>query len=194
MSTTVPKLKFSEPRRNLPRHRGLATEEDRFTIAFARAYVERLPAIHSQSAKSRIAVAREIPVNGYGIADLVAVAWEPKIRRRKSVEEFLSSGAVTTRAFECKMKDWRAALAQAVRYRYFAHQSIVVLPFAACERALPLLETFKKTRIGLWAFDQLENRIKVFHTPRSSSPKSEKYLVQSVELVHRATSRSLPIA
>lgn len=190
---TIPKLKFSEPRHNLPGRKGVATREDRFTIGFARAYGEQFTDIHARSARSESACAREIPVNGYGIADLMVVAWEPGIGQADSVESFLKSGVVTTRTFECKITDWRSALTQALRYRYFAHQSIVVLPPEACARAARYLDTFRKTKIGLWSFDPNEGRITAHHTPRAATPKSERYHVHAVELVHRATRQALPI-
>jgi hypothetical protein len=98
-----------------------------------------------------------------------------------------------TRAFECKLSDWRKAMSQAARYRFFAQQAIVVLPEAICQRALPYLETFKKIRVGLWGFDAQSGRIMVHHTPRPMTPKSARYYLQSVQLVHQATSRALPI-
>ena len=133
-------------------------------------------------------------MNGFGIADLVLVSWAPDLEIQESIEGFLATGAVTARAFECKINDWRSALTQAARYRYFAHQSIVVLPPGACERALQYLDTFRKTRIGLWQFDQEHGRIRVFHTPRATQPKAEKYLLHAVRMVHRAAKSVLPIA
>lgn len=193
MQVEIPKLKFSEPRHNLPGRKGVATQEDRFTIAFGRAYLKQAPRIHSNSKRSNISLAREIPVNGYGIADLVAVSWKPTRRRFSSLECFLDEGDAVTRAFECKIKDWRAALSQAVRYRYFSHQAVVVLPTDACENALKFLDTFKKTKVGLWSFDPGSERIHVHHTPRASFPKSEKYLVRSTNLVNKAAKLALPI-
>ena len=194
MAPPIPKLKFSEPRHNLPGRKGIATAEDRFTISFARAYTERFSAIHSRSVRTANAMAREIPVTGYGIADLVAVAWEPGMSGQPSVESFLQIGCVTTRAFEFKIRDWRTALAQAARYRYFAHQSTVVLPCDVFVRARAFLDMFRKTRIGLWSFDLTKRQIVALHTPRPAQPKSWKQFVHTVKLVHRATGQALPIA
>lgn len=193
MPTVAPRLRFREPRQNLPGRKGVATAEDRFTIAFARCYLERYEAIHSGSTKTLTAVAREVPVNGYGIADMMVVAWEPGLRAQPSLEAFLGSGMVTTRAFECKLSNWRSALIQAVRYRYFAHQAIVVLPPRACQLATRFLSTFRQTCVGLWEFDATQDRIRVHHTPRAMVPKSRKYLVHAVRLVHRAVRSALPI-
>lgn len=189
----IPKLKFSEPRHNLPGRKGIATAEDHFTIGFARAYWGQAVEIHRNSRRTSMIMAREIPVNGYGIADLIAVAWAPRSERFTNVQSFVSGAKPCTRAFECKMTDWKQAMRQAARYRFFAHQAIVVLPEAACQRALPFLETFITIKVGLWSYDSIESRIKVYHTPRIGVPKSDRYYLHSVEKVHQATKRALPI-
>lgn len=194
MLEIIPKLKFSEPRHNLPGRKGIATQEDRFTIEFARAYRKALGRIHSGSDKTELALAREIPVNGYGIADLVAVAWIPEIGIANSVEELAQAEhQFVTRAFECKLKDWRSALSQGGRYRFFANQAIVVLPEASCRLALGYLETFRLTRIGLWSFDRESGRIICHYTPRPQIPRSKKYHQLCLRLVHQATRGTLPI-
>lgn len=189
----IPKYKFSEPRRNLPGRKGVATAEDRFTIAFARAYAKNFRKVHSGTVHTEMALAREIPVNGYGIADLVTVSWQPPLGAFATPEDFIELGEPRTRAFEFKLSDWRKAMSQAARYRFFADQAIAVLPEAVCLRALPYLETFKKIRVGLWGFDAASGRITTHHTPRPMTPKSARYYLHSVQLVHEATSRALPI-
>lgn len=193
MPEIIPKLKFSEPRHNLPGRKGVATEEDRFTIKFARAYRRALLRIHSGSAKSELALAREIPVNGHGIADLVAVAWENELAAEASLDTLTKGNKIISRAFECKIKDWRSALAQAGRYRFFSHQAIVVLPERCCLLALPYLETFQLTKVGLWSFDPDTDRIVNHHTPRPRRPVSEKYFQISLKYVNEATRGALPI-
>lgn len=190
----VPKLRFSEPRRNLPGRKGVATAEDRFTIAFARAYVEQACRIHRGGTRTDLVFAREIPVNGYGIADLLVVAWDALPREAfPSVEAFVRTARPCARAFECKLADWRRAMSQASRYRYFAHQPIVVLPTRAVKHALPYLDTFKKIRVGLWSFDMTTGRISATFTPRAVQPISDRYYVHSVARVHKATGKALPI-
>ncbi len=90
-SILVPKFKFNEPSRNLPGRKGIATAEDRFTIAFMRAYLEQAKTIHSRSSKTTLAFAREIPVNGYGIADLHVVAWHALPRENFPDNEFVNA-------------------------------------------------------------------------------------------------------
>jgi len=192
MATVIPKLKFSEPRHNLPGRKGIATLEDRFTISFARTYLEQRHTLHAGSNRTEMAVAREIPVNGYGIADLMAVAWNPTIASDNSLEDFVSSGMITSRAFECKISDWRGALTQGGRYRYFAHQAIVVLPEKSCRLALPFLDTFQAIKVGLWSFDMVSKKITIHHTPRPIAPKSKKYFEHSMKLTQKAVKGSLP--
>lgn len=189
----VPKFKFSEPRHNLPGRKGVATAEDRFTIAFARAYKKKALALHAGSLKTEIAFAREIPVNGFGIADLLAVSWNPTVPAASSFDDFLDSSHFTSRAFEAKLSDWKAGLTQATRYHFFAHQSILVLPPALCGRALGFLDTFCKIKVGLWSFDPDTDRIVAFHTPRPASPLSAHYHRVALEKLNRATRQALPI-
>jgi len=189
----VPKLKFSEPRHNLPGRKGVATAEDRFTIAFARAYSEKAVSLHAGSLKTEMAVAREIPVPGFGIADLLAVSWNPDASGAATLDEFVDGSGFTSRAFEVKLDDWKSGLSQATRYRFFAHQSILVLPPATCERALVFIDTFTKVRIGLWSFDAATGRITAFHTPRALAPKSPRSHRVALEKMNRAARQALPI-
>ncbi len=191
---TVPKLKFSEPRHNLPGRKGTATAEDRFTIAFMRAYLDQASAIHRRSRKKSLAFAREIPVNGYGIADLHVVAWDGMQNEHfPDIESFVRVVHPCTRAFECKLLNWRQAMTQASRYRFFANQTFVVLPEAACSRALPYLATFKAIKVGLWAFNTETGKILPHYTPRPMVAKSEKYYYRAIKSVSQASRQSLPI-
>lgn len=190
----VPKLKFSEPCHNLPGRKGIETDEDRFTIAFMRAYSQHLEGIHRRSRKTSLAFAREIPVNGYGIADLHVVAWEALSQESfPDAECFTKVAKPCTRSFECKLTDWRKALAQASRYRFFSHQVFVVLPYQVSIRALPYKATFRAVKVGLWGFSPETGKITVHHTPRPMRPKSERYYFHAIASVARASRKSLPI-
>jgi hypothetical protein len=192
--TAVPKLKFSEPKHNLPGRKGRATAEDRFTIAFMRAYLRRASEIHRGSPRNRIAFAREIPVNGYGIADLLVVAWNDlKIRTFADTPAFIEKADPCARAFECKLTNWRKAMSQAGRYRFFSNQAVVVLPQSAAEKAVPFLDTFKKIRVGLWSFSPENERIIAYHTPRPSKARSAQNYSRAIHGVRSASRRSLPI-
>lgn len=192
--TPVPKLKFSEPRHNLPGRKGKATAEDLFTIAFMRAYLQQAQRIHHGSVRDQFAFAREIPVNGYGIADLLVVTWQDADGRTyPDLAEFIKEAKPCTRAFECKLTDWRKAMSQAGRYRFFANQAITVLPERTAEKALLYIDTFRKIRVGLWSFSPESGRIIAHHTPRPASSRIGRYYVHAVHCVNIASKQVLPI-
>ena len=194
-TVAVPRFRFSEPRHNLPTHaKGQASAEDLFAIAFARAYVGQAARLHARSPHTNLALVREIPVNGYGIADLLAVAWTRLDREVfPTAEAFARVAKPTCRAFEMKLANWQKALSQASRYRNFAHQAIVVLPPAACALAAEKMATFKLVRVGLWSFDPKTGKIHALFTPRRHRPRSPKYWFQSLEKMAKAARTVLPI-
>ncbi|MFW6151672.1 MAG: hypothetical protein ACOC6C_01730 [Verrucomicrobiota bacterium] len=191
----VPKLKFSEPRHNLPGRKGIATAEDRFTIAFARAYFEQAPSIHHKAKRTQLALAREIPINGYGITDLLAVAWqEVPGEVFPNSEAFAEVVQPTVRAFEMKLDNWRKAIAQASRYKNFAHQAIAVVPKSIGPMATEYIETFRRIRVGLWLFDSGSGVIQPIYTPRPATPRSSRYRIESIHKAAQVAKSSLPIA
>lgn len=192
---TIPRLHSSEPERNLPgRRRGVMTSEARFTVLFAKAYLDQFQSIHSKTTKTEIICARQVPINGYGIADLVTLAWPltKHHQRRWSADEFMRLFRPTVRAFEIKMDNWRSGMTQAHRYRYFANTSILVLPTERCKPAIGYIETFKKIRVGLWAYNSKTNKIIAYFTPPRSKPLETRYQAKLINMLAR-TSRALPI-
>ena len=191
---SVPKLKFSEPRHNLPGRKGVATAEDRFTIAFARAYLKQADSLHSGSPKTERFLVREVSVNGYGITDLLAIAWHPMPHEMfENTEAFVKVVKPTCRAFEMKLSNWRKAMQQASRYRNFAHQPIVVLPISEFDKAIHYIKTFKCIKVGLWGFDKITMRIIPYYTPRPRHPKSCRYYIESVKKASQSPKSTLPI-
>jgi hypothetical protein len=168
--------------------------EELFTKAFAHAYLAQAAQIHRRAQRTSIALVQEIPVNGYGIADLLAIAWDglPK-ETFPSVKAFATVAKPTCRAFEMKLSNWQKALSQASRYRNFAHQAIVVLPPNACNNAIKVIDTFILVRVGLWSFDPETNRIHAHFTPRRHHPRSVHYCLQSIEKAAKAPRSVLPI-
>ena len=143
-----------------------------------------------------LAVAREIRANGYGIADCVAVSWKPKDQSAGGLVEgdhFLPIRKFTVRAFEAKLYNWRRALLQANRYRFFAHMPIVVLPAEQCHLALANLDTFRLLKVGLWSFDPATDHISAHFTPRRTRPRDIRQAARALELFARA-SKALPIS
>jgi hypothetical protein len=190
----VPKVRFREPERNLPgRSPRTATAEVRFTIQFARAYMAQHVTLHHGTEKSEIACTRQIAINGFGIADMLTVAWRPPERgeNHSSDVEFLRAQRPTIRAFEVKLNNWRKGMTQAHRYRYFANVAILVLPVESCSNARMFLGTFRKIRVGLWGFDPHTGRIVTHFTPRPCSAMEPKYQQRALKLVAKTT-RALP--
>ena len=191
----IPKVRFAEPRRNLPGYKGVATTEDRFTIAFARAYLRQVSELHHKANYDSLAFAREVSVNGYGIADIFAVAWLALPNETfPNTEAFAEVVHPCTRAFECKLGDWRRAVSQALRYRFFAHQAMVVLPESSCANALPFLNTFKKIHIGLWSYSTETDRIRAHYTPRPATPISKRWHLHAIHAVASISTQVLPIS
>ena len=189
----VPRYRFQEPRRNLPGRKGVATAEDRFTIAFARSYQERFQAIHHGALADQLSLVREIPVNGYGITDLMAIAWSGPGAVCPDVRAFLANAKPTVRAFEMKLGDWRRAMVQASRYRNFAHQSIAVIPMEKSSVAVEYLDTFRRIKVGLWLFDANTGVIRPVFTPRILAPRSSRYHMESLEKAATSARPALPI-
>lgn len=191
----IPKVRFQEPERNLPgRKPRVTTSETRFTILFAKAYLEQHRAIHHGTTKNEIACARQIAINGFGIADLVSVTWASIGRHRTmfAVDDFSKNIRPTVRAFEVKLNNWRKGMTQAHRYRYFANTAILVLPKERCEIARTYLSTFRRIHVGLWAFDAASNQIVLHYTPRPSSAMETKYWRRVIQIV-AGTTRALPV-
>jgi hypothetical protein len=171
----IPRVGSHQPENNFPgRSPGVATGEDRFTIAFARSFTERLSLNNPAIA---VACARQVTVNGYGIADLVVATWKTKsfLLGSEASSRANVSGKPRIRAFEIKLADWRRGMIQAHRYRYFADVSILVLPKERCASALLYLDTFRKIHVGLWGYDTVSQRVTAYYTPRAGVPLASKY-------------------
>lgn len=191
----IPKVRFLEPERNLPGRRPrVITTETRFTLQFAKAYLEQQRTIHRGTTKNETVCARQLAINGFGIADLASISWA-SIGRDKtsfSVDDFLKVIKPTIRAFEIKLNNWRKGMTQAHRYRYFANVSILVLPKERCEIPRAYLNTFQRIHVGLWAFDTASCHIIPYYTPRPASAIETKYTKRVLQII-AGTSRALPV-
>jgi len=191
LNTPIPKYRFREPRRNLSNGSSRKNTERDFTIKFARTYISRLESLHPGTTRNEVHFSREIPINGYGIADFVAIYFEPQrlVSNENTVDvlDFIDTAKPIIRAFELKIANWRKALIQAHRYRYFADVSIVVLPFEKLKTASQFIDTFKSIKVGLWGFSPKTSQIKPIFTPRPSSPLEPKYKPRAIQLIAKAT-------
>jgi hypothetical protein len=139
--STNQELRFNayNTRRNLPGEIGRRRGEANFLGAFIRSVLLESPPLH--------AYGRNFPVPGCGIADLVICELPMCI-----VEDNSLAGLCLS-AFEMKLFDWRKALQQAYRYKYYADMSIVVLPEEKVTRALQSRSLFEALGVGLWTLE-----------------------------------------
>jgi len=95
------------------------------------------------------------------------------LRGRVDIISLTGSGQVV--AFEGKLTRWRDALRQAYRNLCFAHQSFVVLPAAAADKAMAYEREFLALGVGLCAVtaNTLEVRI-----PAQPSTPLQPWLTQ----------------
>jgi hypothetical protein len=135
--------------------------ENELTSDFACAYQQRHQRIHSITKKCTTLFIREVPISGYGIADLLVFSWKGNPGSGESV-----GITPTIRAFEVKMTDWRRGLMQAHRYRYYANTSILVVPKTVLPRVFSHLRLFQNAEVGLWGFNPHTKGITRVYTPR----------------------------
>lgn len=151
------------PRRNLPKDVGRKRGESAFVLAFNRAFQEQL-----RGETEAFLCARELPVAGYGIADFVC------LRRPAFETDDGQTETVLLLSFEMKLKGWKKGFAQACRYLFFSHSSILVLPPEEAKLASEKLDLFKKTKVGLLSFDAATSAISNIYWPAESPPRSSR--------------------
>lgn len=182
MEATPPSIIRISPRGPRPRSNfqdppSRKRTESNFLRSFEKAYFAR--------AQSGGLAAEEFALAGFGIADLVwigwsrpstsgdftAVSWEKRLARRQVF------------AFEGKIKDWRRALQQAFRYRYFADKAIVVMPEASSDAAIAHLEVFRHAGVGLWTFDGRSGTIRERFTPARVKAFNPKARLKAIRML-----------
>lgn len=75
-------------------------------------------------------------------------------------------------AIEAKLKNWKRALHQAYRYKWFAKKSFVILPSDNIQPAKKQISLFEKYQVGLASLSKTEG-LDVLYTPESSEPISK---------------------
>lgn len=183
---------FHHPRSNLSSVHRQNEPEDAFVSDFLDTYLETALQIHRGSPKTEMVVAREVAVNGLGIADALALSWKPKdtsLDFGVATVESLMYLTPTIRAFEAKLVNWRKGMMQAHRYSFFADASILVVPaklLSAIQKAVP---DFRKLSVGLWIFDQGRRSLRAIYTPRprlSSAPEYRRMALKRMADAFRA--------
>ncbi|OQP58836.1 hypothetical protein A3860_39190 [Niastella vici] len=72
-------------------------------------------------------------------------------------------------AIEAKLKNWRRALHQAFKYKWFAEKSFVVLDSQNSQPAIKNIGEFKKLNVGL-AEIATDGRLSIHYKPQKESP------------------------
>jgi len=179
------------PRANLGDPWTSSNGEDCFVHTFAQAYWRDYPRLHRSSHKPIRIIAREVPVNGFGIADLVTVSWKETANESPWADQISEPQAII-RAFELKLFDWRRGLMQAHRYRYFADASILVIPSVRLSAACEYLDTFRNLNVGLWGFDDMTGCTSLVFTPRPRKPLDVRHRQKAIALISDAA-RLIPL-
>ena len=123
-------------RRNLPSHTGRRRGEANFVGAFLKSFMT--------GAGDGYWCGRHFAIPECGVADCIIFRLgDTRAERMKA----------RLMAFEVKLRDWRKALAQAYRYRYYADESIVILPAEAARPAMGNRHLFRQFGVGLWTFN-----------------------------------------
>jgi hypothetical protein len=151
------------PQSNLPNFDKLTSNE----LKLSKVFIASLKLEINRKKLINYILGSELNLNGYGIADLALLEqWPIKNKKKKSKRNILT-------VFEVKIKDWRKALKQAYRYKYYSHKSIVIIPDYNADRAIQNLNTFKILQIGLWVFNDSSNTFKKIYTPKVQKPFSK---------------------
>ena len=183
MATIDCVLDDNHPSRNFVkgRYQGAGTEQE-FADKFSEEYISKFSNIHSGATRRFFIAAREVPVNGNGIADLVVINSEDlNVLNRKTV----------IRSFEFKLRNWQRGLMQAHRYKCFSNASILVLDAKAIKNALKCLDVFTKLGVGLWGFNTETGVITREFTPRPTrltAPQKAVILVNKITELNFHTS------
>jgi len=189
---------FTHPRANLGPPWTSHNPEERFAHSFAQAYNRKYVWVHSGAMKTLRLFAHEVPVNGFGIADLVTVSWKAGVfassgSRHVSLD-VLKNLQPTVRAFEVKLSNWRRGLMQAHRYRFFSDAAILVIPDSKLHLAEKYLSTFHNLNVGLWSYNEISEVISTVFTPRPRRPMQSHHREKAIERVLRATMQYPPSA
>jgi DNA-binding MarR family transcriptional regulator len=72
-------------------------------------------------------------------------------------------------AIEAKLKDWRRALKQAYRYKWFSERSYVCLPSTNIKPATSNLDFFKQMQVGLVSVCK-DSGINILYDPKPAKP------------------------
>ena len=156
-------------RRNLPDHLGRKRGEANFLGGFVRAVVDEHP--------TPCVYGRHFAIPSCGVADLVLCTIEGDPSPSRSAAD-----PVSIVAFETKLSDWRRALQQAYRYRYYADQAFVVLPPGRETKAVENRDLFRQLGIGLCIYNPHGESISILCEPGTDRPLNPRRREQALDL------------
>jgi hypothetical protein len=162
------RFKTYNTRRNFPPQSGRRRSESNFVGAFLRSYM--------RDDKGGYWCGRHFAVPDCGVADCI-------VFRLGAKDDEMAMEHLT--AFEAKLSDWRKALAQAYRYRYYADSSVVIMPRDRARSAVDNGNLFERSGIGLWTFDHASGAIQKVIPTRSLTPRSAEKREQALIRIHR---------
>ncbi len=93
-------------------------------------------------------------------------------------------------AIEAKLRNWKRALNQAYRYKWFSQKSFVCLPSNTIKPASKNIDIFKKMGVGLIEVCK-QNGIKILYNPRPKRPISKEMSILLNECVLNELQTSL---
>ncbi len=167
-SSAIRRLSQFDPRRNLPTISSRKRGEANFVLAFQRDYMHNK---HEDGVGGRY-----FALFSYGIADFVWLDFKGSLVLEDSHRERMS-----LTAFEMKIDNWKRALAQAYRYKYYSDRVIVVLPVRNFHRAESNLSLFSLLGVGLWSYDPKYRKINKRYTPPVTSAKNPTARLKAID-------------
>ncbi|HRE42125.1 MAG TPA: hypothetical protein PLG90_12425, partial [Ignavibacteria bacterium] len=72
---------------------------------------------------------------------------------------------ISTISIELKLRDWKKALSQAFKYRFYSNQAIVILDSNYSEPAIKNLDKFKKFNVGLCSLNKKDCKLIIHYVP-----------------------------
>jgi hypothetical protein len=168
------RFKTYNTRRNLPAEVRRKRGEANFVGAFIRSYIGQVdcPFVYG----------RHFAVPGCGTADFVLYRSPPE------TDEPVDCRDAYLVAFEAKLFDWKKALQQAYRYRYYADLAVVLLPCERAPAALAHRDVFQRLGVALWTFDASLGEIRKHVLPSQSRPLNLERWRQALTAIRRCIS------
>lgn len=120
---------------------------------FGRAALRRDSFIRALGTLSEVGLVQEVGPSRY-----VTAPWLPK-----DIEFW---------AFELKIKNWRRAFYQALRYKAFAHRALIVLPLSRAERIRGDMAPLRQLGIGVAGLDPESGKLRILSRSRRTRPSS----------------------